>query len=192
MANSVITALKNSRPLSVWEVMIPVLLIFNFAKSKNDKELFIQNFLFTKELALKAALDMTKNNRSKAEVVSPILEKTKNLLETVSSEIYSEGIRQKQLEEIDVLIDHYCKLLDADGSDYDSLLMNAYPNREDYVSFLDQRKAAEKEVTTASNATLGEKANIEFAAKMEAAVDRIRAAEVERIFEALARRQDAK
>ncbi len=120
------------------------------------------------------------------------LEKTKNLLETVSSEIYSEGIRRKQLEEIDVLIDHYCKLLDADGRDYDSLLVNVYQNREDYVSFLDRRKAAEKEVTTASNATLGEKANTEFVAKMEAAVDRIRAAEVERIFEALARRQYAK
>jgi hypothetical protein len=162
--------------------MIPVLLMFNFARSKSTKELFIQNFLFTKELALKAALDMSKNNCSKTAAMPPILEKTKSLLETVSSEVYSEGIRQKQLNEIDVLIDHYYKLLNACGDDYDSLVRDAYQHRDQYAEFLDQLRQAEKDVTTASEKTLGEKANAEFVARMQAAVDRIRAVSVERIF----------
>ena len=40
------------RSLSVWEVLIPVLLVFLYAKSRTEREVMVQNLLFTKDQAL--------------------------------------------------------------------------------------------------------------------------------------------
>ena len=49
-------------------------------------------------------------------------QKTKELLTSIPGGIYSDDIRRRQLKEIDLLIDHYSKLLNAEGRDYASLV----------------------------------------------------------------------
>ena len=181
-ALSVARIVVKPRPISVWEVLIPVLLIFSFAKTKNEKEVIIQNLLFTKQIALKAALDMAKNGRSREEVVSLIEDKTSSLLNTVDKGIYSEEIRQKQLKEIHLLIDHYDRLLHAEGENYASLVIDAYQGPEAFTNFLTQLKALEKEVTLAAMQTLGPRADPELVARMEETTDRVRMAVAQKIF----------
>jgi uncharacterized Fe-S cluster-containing radical SAM superfamily enzyme len=181
-AVSVARLVIKPRPISVWEVMIPVLLVFSFAKTKSEKEIIVQNLLFTKELALKAALDIAKNGRNREEVMSPIEEKTSGLIETVKDGIYSEEIRQKQLKEINLLIDHYCRLLRAEGENYASLVINAYQAPEPFTNFLAQLKEVEKAVNLASMQTLGSRADPELVARMEETTDRIRLAAAQKIF----------
>lgn len=181
-AHSVVMAVINAKPITVWEVMIPVLFIFNYARSKSDRELFSKNLLFTKELALNAALDMVKNNRSREVVMSQIDEKTRGLLSSVKNGIYVEEIRKKQIGEIDLLIDHYCKLLRVDGNDYSSLVINAYKSLEKYTDFLLQLKKVEKEVNLAAMQTLGAKTDSGIVSKIEEAVNRIRMATAQNIF----------
>jgi hypothetical protein len=181
-AASVARTVIKPRPISVWEVLIPVLLIFSFAKTKSEKEIIIQNLLFTKELALKAALDKTKNGRNREEVMSPIEDKTRKLIDTVEDGIYSEEIRQRQLKEIRLLIDHYCRLLQAEGKDYASLVIDAYLTPQPFMNFLAQLKEAEKEVHLAAMQTLGSRADPELVARMEEITDRVRTAATQKIF----------
>ena len=184
-ARSVARLAITPRPISVWEVMIPVFLIFNFVKSKNDREVFVQNLLFTKELALKASLDMIKNGRTKRAVMAPIEEKTRNLLANISPEIYSEDIRSKQLQEIDFLIDHFSKLLAVAGKDFGALVMGAYQRLESYRTLLTRLSNLEKEVNLAALRTLGTRGDPALVSRMEETMDRLRRDGAENIFHSM-------
>lgn len=181
-ANSVALAVIKARPFTVWEVMMPLLLVFNYARSKSDREIFSKNLLFTKELALKAALDMLKDDQSKEAAISSIEEKTHRLLSSVKNGIYSDTIRRKQIQEIDLLIDHYCKLLSVEGDKHKSLVVNAYQSLENYTAFLGQLKEIEKEVNSAALQTLGTRGNPETVSKIEEAANRVRMAIAQKIF----------
>jgi len=134
-------------------------------------------------LALEAALDMIKNGQSKEEVMSRIEDKTSGILASDNQGIYSEEIRQRQMKEIDLLVDHYYKLFEAEGKDYTSLVINAYQSHKDYTNFLGQLKGAEKAVSLAAERTLETKTSAEIVSKMEEATERVRRAQAEKIFE---------
>ena len=171
--------------------MIPVIFILNYVKLKHSREIFTQNQMFTKKMALEAAMDMKKKQTSKAAVMGQIQSKTKELLSTVPGGIYSNDIRQQQLKEIDLLINHYGKLLNAEGRDYASLVTSAYSSAAEYKSFFDQLKMAETEVMGAARRTLGSQTDMATAEKIESITENMRAAEVNKIFPSSALPQDA-
>jgi len=181
-ARSVAAIAIKTRPFSVWEVMIPVLLILNFMKTKGDREVFVKNLLFTKELALRAALEMAEAGKTKAEAMIPIQERTSELVSTVDPTLYSEDIRRCQIQEIDLLVDHYAKLLQAEGEDFPSLIRAVYPNEEKYLALVHRLAELEKQVNGAALRTLGEKGDPALVSRMEEAMDGLRAASAKSIF----------
>ena len=58
MARGLALSLIRFKTLTVWEIMIPVIFILNYVKLKQSREIFVQNQMFTKKMALDAALDM--------------------------------------------------------------------------------------------------------------------------------------
>jgi len=183
MARAVAGSLIQPKPISVWEVMIPVIFILNFAKTKQSREVFIQNHLFTKNMALKAAFDMFKKELNKQTVMESIESQTQKTLSSVPDSIYSDEIRREQIKEIDLLVDHYGKLFKADGEDYAALVVSAYQTRENYAAFFRQLKAAENDVMMAAQRTLGGQADSRaVGSRLEELTDRIRAAGVGKIF----------
>jgi hypothetical protein len=182
MARAVAGSLIQPKPISVWEVMIPVIFILNFAKTKQSREVFIQNHLFTKNMALKAAFDMFKKELNKQAVMESIESQTQKTLSSVPDSIYSDEIRREQIKEIELLIDHYGKLFKADGENYAGLVVSAYQIRENYAAFFKQLKAAENDVMMAARRTLGDQADSQAADRLEELTDRIRAAGVGKIF----------
>jgi hypothetical protein len=182
MAKSVAFSLIKPKPLTVWDIMIPVIFILNFIKLKQSREIFIQNQIFTNTLALEATRDMLMHSQSRQDVFATIQKKTKDLLSSVPDGIYSEKIRQGQLKEIDFLMDHYGKLFEADGNDYPTLVRNAYTSRDNYAAFLNQLRTVEKDVMTAAQRTLGAKADLQAASRLEELTGKVRAAEIEKIF----------
>lgn len=182
LAKAVAKAVIEQGPLTVWEITIPIIFLFNLIRFKRAREIFTLNFLFTKKLALEAAFDMIKKNQSKEETKARIKAKTSNILASDKGRVYSSKIRQRQMKEIDLLIDYYYKLLTAEGKDYASMVRNAYQTREDYVAFLGQLKQNEKEVNRAARQTVRTTSASEIVSKMEEAAERIRKAQVERIF----------
>ena len=182
LAKSVARAVIGTHAVTAWDIMIPIVFIYNFLRFKRAREIFTLNFLFTKKLALQAAFDMIKKGQSKQEVVARIKDKTSDLLASDKKGIYSIKIRQKQMKEMDLLIDHYYKLLNAEGKDYSSMLRNAYHTQQDCAAFWGQIQGAEKEVNRAARQTLGTTSASEIVSKMEETVQSIRTAEVEKIF----------
>lgn len=191
MAQGVAVSLIRPKPLTVWEIMIPVIFILNYVKIKHSREIFIENQMFTKKMALDAALEMKKKDTTKETVMKQIQSKTNELVTSVPGGIYSEDIRRYQLIEIDLLIDHYFRLLNVPGKDYASLVTQVYQTAAAYASFLEALKAAEKEVMSAARRTLGSQADMVTAKKIESITENMRAAEVNNIFPANPQPQDA-
>jgi hypothetical protein len=182
MANSVALQAIKPKPFSVWEVLIPVIFILGFIRSKEQRETFAQNLMFTKKSALEAAFAMLNKGQSKEAAMSRIAAETQDLLTAIPNGIYSDAIRQKQLREIDLLIDHYCRLMQTEGSDYAALAAAAYQTREDYMAFQARLVLAEREVTQAARETLGSRADHQTAAGIEAAAEKFRQQEVKAIY----------
>ena len=191
MAQGVAFSLIRPKTLTVWEIMIPVIFILNYVKLKHSREIFVQNQMFTKKMALDAALDMLKKDASKERVMEQIQAKTEALVSSVPGGIYSDDIRRQQLIEIDLLIDHYSRLLNAAGQDYAALVTHVYQTADSYASFLEALGTAEKDVISAARRTLGSQTDMAAAEKIESITENMRAAEVNKIFPSNSQPQDA-
>ncbi len=183
IGNSVALIVIKSRPIGVWEFLIPIVFILHFMRNKQSRELFIQNYMFTKRLALDAAFKVLKKGLSREDAISRIEARTRALLTAPETQgIYSDTIRQQQMNEIDLLFDHYSKLLSAEGEDYDTMTRNAYGSRIDYLIFHDLLKLAESKVADAARQTLGSKADMDALSRIENATEEIRQSQIEKIF----------
>jgi len=182
LANTVARTVIEQPPLTAWEVLIPIVFLYNFLRFRRAREIFVLNFLFTKKLALEAAFDMMKKGETREAAMARVKEKTGQVLASDQKGIYSSKIRQRQMREIELLIDHYYKLLNAEGKDYATMVKNTYPDRKDYIAFVEQLEQVEKEVIRAATQTLGNSSASGIASKMEETTERIRRAEIETIF----------
>jgi hypothetical protein len=182
IARSVALAVIKPKPFSVWEVIIPILFIFGYMKSKENREVFVQNLLFTKKMAMQAALDMLKKGQTRESVMERIKSKTRDMIASVPDGIYSEEIRREQLKEIDLLFDHYCRLMNSEGDDYNSLVFNAYRTPDRLADFFMQLQDAEDRVGRAAHSTLGSNADTHTLESMKAAMKKSRFKETEKIF----------
>jgi len=184
MVKSVALQTIKPKPFSVWEVLIPIVFILGYMRSKEQREIFAQNLMFTKKLALEAAFEMLKRDRSKEMVMRRVASETASLLSSIPNGVYSDAIRQQQIGEVDLLIDHYCKLMRADGDDYAALAVNAYRTKMDYSDFQDKLASAERMVTQAARETLGHQTDNEMALRIETAIEKIRRQEIDTIYSA--------
>lgn len=181
-ARSAALKVLKPKPFSVWEVLIPIVFILGYMRAKEQRELFTQNLIFTKKLALGAALDIAKNKLSKQEAMDKIDKETKAVISNVDENIYSEEIRKCQMDEIDFLIDHYINLLEADGLDYKTFILDVYQTKNEYIKFITELNAFEKKVTSAACQTLGGKADMTTLAQLESTIESIRQKEADDIF----------
>jgi hypothetical protein len=191
VARSVALAVIQPKPFSVWEVLIPIIFIFGYMKSKENREVFAQNVLFTKKLAMQAAFDILKKGQTRESVMERIRSKTQEMIAAIPGGIYSAEIRQEQLKEIDLLVDHYCRLLNSEGDDYDSLVFNAYRTPQRLADFFEQLQKAEESVGRAAHNTLGGNADIPTLDRMNAALRNIRLKFTEKIFDTRLQSQNA-
>ena len=190
-ARSLALAVIQPKPFSVWEVLIPIIFIFGYMKSKETREIFAQNVLFTKKLALQAAFDMRKKDLTRESVMDGIRSKTREMISEIPGGIYSAEIRQEQLREIDLLVDHYCRLLNNEGDDYDSLVLNAYRTPQRLTDFFEQLQNAEESVGRAAQGTLGANADTRTLDRMNVALRNIRLKFTEKIFHTRLQSQNA-
>jgi len=188
MAKAVAVRVIESKPLTVWDVTLPPILIFTLLRLKSAREILVKNYLFTKQLAMDGSLAMVRENQSRDTAISGIRDKTGEILASDHHGIYSHEIRRRQLKEIGLLLTHYCRLLQAEGDDYASLVRHVYGTKTRYVQFLEQLREKEAEVTLAAMETLRKQDPPEIISKMESAADRVRMAKADEIFKLHPRR----
>lgn len=182
LAKDVSSAIITLKPLSAWDIAIPLVFIINLIKHKRTKEIFTLNFLFTKKLALEAARDMVGRDMTKEKAMVRIREKTEEILISDEKGIYSQKIRNKQMKEVEILIDHYVRLLRSPAKDYKTMVQNAYKTWEEYNAFLIRLRQAEGDVNKAAQQTLGAAVASDIALKMEKSVERMRETRAGKIF----------
>jgi hypothetical protein len=182
LAKSVASVVIGQNPVTAWDVLIPIFFVFNVLKFKRAREIFTLNFLFTKKLALQGAFDMVKKGQSREDVLAQIRDRTSQILASDKKGIYSIKIRQKQMREMELLLDHYFRLLNAEGKDYRSMVRHAYRTRQDFAAFVKELEGIEKEVNRAASQTVGTASAPDIVSKMEETAGRLRATQVETIF----------
>ena len=190
-ARSVALAVIQPKPFSVWEVLIPIIFIFGYMKSKETREVFAQNVLFTKKMAMQAAFDMLKKGQTRESVMERIRSKTRAMISEIPGGIYSAEIRREQLKEVDLLVDHYCRLLNSEGQDYDSLVFNAYRTPERLAEFFKRLQKAEESVGRAAHSTLGGDADTATLERLNRALKNSRHKVTEKIFKSRLPSQNA-
>ena len=152
-ARAVAMRMIMGRPLSAWHYLMPFVFVFDFLRRNRETEIFTKNFLFIKKLALDAAFAINKGEDRQSQLAK-IENETRDRL--TAQKLYSWGIHQGQMTEVNLLIDHYCKLLNAEGDSYQSLVKDTYKTQGNYQAFLYQLTSIEKEIDRAVIKTLGE------------------------------------
>jgi hypothetical protein len=179
-ARAVALGVHVKRPLSAWHFLLPGMFLFDFLRRSSETRRYSDLFLFPRKLALKGALDIL-NGEDRKEILSQIEDDIKHWL--VSLNFYSERLQRKHMDIIDLLIDHYSKLLHAEGNDYPDLIRYGYQGRESYEAYLHRLSAAEQEVDHAIAEIRGETKEIMEQLRVEQVqVTELRTKEVNRIF----------
>jgi len=178
--------------LSVWMFLIPIVFIYyihRYQKFQAGVKLFSKEFVFTKKAALDAAFQITRNGVSKDEALATCCPDEEAgsaadeaLATCCSDTALVKEIRRKQFKEVAFLVDHYVRLLTADGDSYQSLVKKAY-TRAGYRQFLKQLQQVEKEVNQAAKHAFKETEGfLEFMSKMEVATELLRQEETKKLF----------
>jgi hypothetical protein len=179
-ARAVALGVLVKRPLSAWHFLLPGMFLFDFLRRSSETRRYSDLFLFPRKLALNGALDILKGEDRK-EVLSQIEDDIKHWL--VSLNLYSERLHRKHMDVIDLLVDHYSKLLHAEGDNYPGLIKDAYQARESYEAYLHRLSTAEQEVDHAIAEIRGETKEIMERLRAEQVqVMELRTKEVNRVF----------
>jgi len=179
-ARAVALGIIVKRPPSAWHFLLPGMFLFDFLRRSSETRRYGDLFLFPRKLALKGALDML-NGEDRKEILSRIEDDIKHWL--VSLNLYSERLHRRHMDVIDLLVDHYSRLLHAEGDDYPGLIKDAYEARESYEAYLDRLGTAEQEVDHAIAEMRGETREIMERLRAEQVqVTELRTKEINRIF----------
>ena len=136
-----------------WRILLLPSFLLDYSRFKKNCFLTRKNLLYTKQLAFDAAKKIFQGQARASEMAS-IEFKTKNLLDKDKKGLYTEKIRRKQLQEIELLIDHYLSLFNSDKADYDGMIKTVYPSKQKYMTFFNTLQRAEQEVIQAAIATV--------------------------------------
>jgi hypothetical protein len=132
-----------ARPPSAWFYFIPGMFIIDYLRRGSAIRKYAKHFMFPRKLAVDAARAIILGE-DEASVRSNVEKDTGAWLSALS--LYSEELLKTHLAFLDVLIEHYSALLNAEGDSYYLLVGAAYQNRENLQSCLENITTAENEV----------------------------------------------
>ncbi len=85
-----------------------------------------------------------------------------------------------------LLLTHYQRLFNAQGSKYADRITSAYSAPMDYLAFLDKLHGAEKAVAAAAIATVGAQADRELMARIKTCAHELRLKDAQRFYHEMA------
>jgi len=131
------------RPLTAWHYLLPGMFVWDILRRRMAVQQYSSLFLFPRKLALDAALGMT-GGEGREGVLSVAGNKIQEWLSI--KRVDSPSILRGHMNQIGILLDHYSRLLQADGESYLGLIRNTYGTRRNYEGYLARLSAAEGEV----------------------------------------------
>ncbi len=146
-ARSVALGLWIKKPISPWHYLLPGMFIFDYLRRSAMVKNYSAAFLFPRKLALDLSLRAMEGVEEKELMLQEARERIKEWL--ASYKLYAAEIEARHMEQINILMEHYIKLLKADGDEYILLVKNTYKDRNNYENFIDRISAAENYIDLA-------------------------------------------
>jgi hypothetical protein len=153
LAREVTLGVIVTRPMTVWHYMIPGMFIIDFLRRGSALRKYTELFMFPRRLAVDAARAIAQGE-PESDVFQHIENDTRAWLNSL--DLFTPGLLQAQVGGIELLCDHYGKLLKEDGYSVYALIKAAYQSREKLRGFFEELTAAEAEVDRELLAKLGE------------------------------------
>ncbi|MGW8303132.1 MAG: NF038143 family protein [Desulfobacterales bacterium] len=153
------------RPRSLWYNLIPGMFLIDFLRRGSTTRKFTEMFMFPRQLAMQAAGGFSVDN-SKASMATFIETEIRNWL--ANHQLDSQDSAKAQKGIVDILIDHYVRLLQAEGESYYDLIQNAYLTREKFESHLHDLTNAEYIMDQAILAKAGDEPAVKEKLQLEA------------------------
>ena len=153
------------RPLSAWHYLIPGMFIIDFLRRGSIIRKYTETFMFPRKLALRAARSLSEE-QTRGTIDSYLAGEIKNWL--IAHKLDSQDLEITQKETVVLLMDHYARLLQAEGQSYYDLIQNAYSSRENFEAHLRQITAAENNVDQAILARVGDNPAVKEKLQVEA------------------------
>ena len=132
-----------TRPLTAWHYLIPGFFIIDFLRRGSAIRQYTQHFMFPRKLAINVAAAEQQAETGQS-VSMDSSDSVKSWLESLN--LYSPELVQAHLVLIDILSEHYLKLLTTEGDTFNLLIERAYQTREHFEEFIETITAAENEV----------------------------------------------
>ena len=153
MAREVTLGVIVTRPLTGWYYIIPGMFIIDFLRRGSALRKYTEHFMFPRKLAIDAAQALAQGE-DEAAVFSHIESETRSWLNSL--DLQTPGLLKAQLAVIKLMVEHYGRLLKADGVSVYALIKAAYESRDNFQRHSDKLTAAEAEVDRELIAKLGE------------------------------------
>jgi len=134
------------KPPPIWQTLIPGMFLFDYLRRNKAIRQYTGRYMWIRKLAIDAAWAIA-GGQDGAEVHSRVKTEIENRLNALN--LFSHDLEAAQLKTSSILIEHYLKLLGADGTTLYDLTRNAYPSRLEYAEHLRRLSEAEKEVSRA-------------------------------------------
>jgi hypothetical protein len=136
-----------------WRIIVFPFSIYDFIRYRRRLHVLRKNLFFTKQFAL-AASNNIHQGKDRAWEIRQIEIRTKDILDKEKKGFYTEKIRNKQLREIAILIDHYLDLISSNQPSYKDAIKAKYTSKGRYLTFLNSLQKAEEEVIQAAITTM--------------------------------------
>ncbi|MGQ9694208.1 MAG: NF038143 family protein [Thermodesulfobacteriota bacterium] len=170
------------RPISPWHYLLPGMFIFDYLRRSAMVQNYSAAFLFPRKLALDLSLQALEG-QERRQLMLTAEERIKEWLD--AHKLYSAEIKEKHMEQISILIEHYVKLLKIDGNEYAFLIKKAYGDKTNYENFVEKLTAAENYIDLAIAHHLGNTEEIKKRLEAERKqVAELRKKEMQNIFPA--------
>ena len=136
-----------------WRIIVFPLFIYDFIRYRRRLQVLRKNLFFTRRYALEAAKNILQG-KERAWEIRQVEIQTGDILDKEKNGFYTDKIRNRQLGEIEFLIDHYLELLGTDQSSYNDALKATYTAKGSYLAFLNRLQKVEEEVIQAAITTM--------------------------------------
>ncbi len=136
-----------------WREIVFPFFLYDFIRYRRRLQVLRKNLFFTKRFAL----DVGKNihqGKERAWEIRRVEIRTREILDKEKKGFYTDKIRNKQLKEIEFLVNYYLELLGSNQPDCEDAIKALYPSKGSYLKFLNSLQKTEEEVIQAAVATL--------------------------------------
>ena len=167
-----------------WRIIVFPFFLYDFIRYRRRLHMLRKNLFFTKKLALDAGNNIHQG-KDRAWEIRQIEIKTRDILDKEKKGFYTEKIRNKQLREIEFLIDHYLDLLSSNQPSCKDAIKAKYASKGSYLNFLNRLQKVEEDVIQAAITTMRKGTKKErrlWFDRVRAATKKIRMEEADRLY----------